>query len=62
MEKEENLNQNNTEAETSNENDEADKQSGDKQKENKSVEELKYILKKRKLWISLLIYWLQDLT
>ena len=39
MEEEENLNQDNTEAETSNENDEADKQSGDKQKENKSVEE-----------------------
>ena len=48
MEKEENLNQNNneaeisnenSEAEISNENSEADKQSDDKQEENKSVEE-----------------------
>ena len=39
MEKEENLNQENTAAETSNDNNEADKQSGDKQEENKGVEE-----------------------
>ena len=39
MEKEENLNKDNTEAETSNENDKADKQSSDKQEENRSVEE-----------------------
>ena len=39
MEKEENLNQENTAAETSNDNNETDKQSGDKQEENKGVEE-----------------------
>ena len=39
MEKEENLNQENTAAETSNEKIEADKQSGDKQEENKVAEE-----------------------
>jgi len=39
MEKEENLNQDNTEAEISNENNEAEKQSDDKKEENKSVEE-----------------------
>ena len=39
MEKEENLNQENTAAETSNDNNEADKQLGDKQEENKGVEE-----------------------
>ncbi|MDC1125701.1 nucleotide exchange factor GrpE [Candidatus Pelagibacter sp.] len=39
MEKEENLNQENTKAETSNEENEVDKQSGDKQDEIKNVEE-----------------------
>ena len=39
MEKEENLNQENTATETSNENIEADKQSDDKQEENKNLEE-----------------------
>ena len=39
MEKEENLNQENTTTETSNENNEADRQSSDNQEENKGVEE-----------------------
>jgi len=39
MEKEENLNQENTTAETSNENNEADNQSSEKEEENKGVEE-----------------------
>ena len=39
MAKEENLNQENTTAKTSNENNETDKQLGDKQEENKDAEE-----------------------
>ena len=49
MEKEESLNQENTTPETSNENIEADKKSGDKEEENKNVEEKKELSPEEKI-------------
>ena len=49
MEEEQNLNQENTTAETLNENDEANKQPGDKQEENKNVEEKKELSPEEKI-------------